>query len=325
MALTAMEMLMTLNQGRPTNTWQLKKLIRFTTVFFLLLLAAPLFGQTWSFSLVGDSRSGTRDFGAALNYIRNAKDPSGRQFVPPEFIIVGGDFDPANQNYSLYRRIFSQAPYPRFLPVMGNHDEGHRKFICDSILTNEGICDRFDKSTVSYYVDNRNVRIVAVDQYRGTGFNSGCINDTGIQWIEQAIASGTNVDHIFIAMHEPAFCRGRHVGDGFDACPDQRNRFWNMIVRHRDKVRAVFAAHTHHHSVMRVRDPGGPASDGKSFPFEPDGIYQFDAGGAGNSDDGKITVITFFINGRTATAEVVQSKNGQAQFSLTRNIDISGR
>ncbi len=73
---------------------------------------------------------------------------------------------------------------------------------------------------------------------------------------------------------------------------------------------------------MRVRDARGPASDGKSYPFEPGGVYQFDAGGAGNSDDGKITVITFLIDGKAASAQVVQSPNGQTRFSVVKNLDL---
>jgi hypothetical protein len=84
----------------------------------------------------------------------------------------------------------------------------------------------------------------------------------------------------------------------------------------------VQAAHTHNYSVMRARDPRGPASDGKSYPFEPDGIYQVDAGGAGNSDDGKITVITFFIEGKAASAQVVQSPSDKAGFSVIKNYDL---
>jgi len=97
-----------------------------------------------------------------------------------------------------------------------------------------------------------------------------------------------------------------------------------MIVRHRDKARAVFAAHSHYHSVMRVYDPRGPANDGKSLPFEADGVFQFDAGGAGNSADGKITVITFFIDGQSVRADVVQSKAGTARFSVTGRYVLSG-
>lgn len=306
--------------------FQRKKLIRFfAVILFLVSAAATVLGQSWSFSLVGDSRSGTRDFKAALNYIREAKGPSGKTSDLPEFIVVAGDFDPDDVNYSLYRGVFSGTPYPRFLPVIGNHDSGYRSFICGTIMPKEGIHAMFDKSTVSYYLDVRNVRMIVVDQYQGTGFKSGCINDAGIHWVEQAIMSAKDVGHIFIAMHVPAFCRVRHVGEGFEGCPDQRNRFWDMLVQHRDKVRAVLAAHTHHYSVMRVRDPRGPANDGKSYPFEPDGIYQFDAGGAGNSDDGKITVITFFIEGNAASAQVVQSPNGQTRFSVIKNLNLSAR
>jgi len=294
----------------------------FAIILFLVSASTPALGQSWSFSLVGDARSGARDFKAALNHIREAKGPSGEKSDLPEFVVVAGDFDPDDVNYSLYRGVFSGTPYPRFFPVIGNHDSGYRSFILDTIMPKEGIRATFDKSTVSYYVDVRNVRMIVVDQYKGTGFKNGCFNDAGILWVEQAITSAKDVDHIFIAMHVPPFCRVRHVGAGFKSCPEQRNRFWDMLVQHRDKVRAVLAAHTHNYSVMRVRDPRGPANDGKSYPFELNGIYQFDAGGAGNSDDGKITVIAFSIDGKAALAQVVQSPNGQTRFSVTKNLDL---
>jgi hypothetical protein len=312
-----------LHQAVPKIKFQRRRLIRFfAVILFLISAAAPVLGQSWSFSLVGDSRSGTRDFKAALNYIREAMDMSGKKSELAEFVVVAGDFDPDDVNYSIYRGVFFGTPYPRFLPVIGNHDSGYRSFIRDTIMPKEGIRPTFDKSTVSYYVDVRNVRVIVVDQYQGTGFKNGCINDAGILWVEQAIASAKDADHIFIAMHVPAFCRVRHVGEGFASCPDQWSRFWDVLVRYRNKVRAVLAAHTHNYSVMRVRDPRGPASDGKSYPFEPDGIYQVDAGGAGNSDDGKITVVNFFIEGKAASAQVVQSPNGQTRFSVIKNFDL---
>jgi len=304
-------------------TVQHKRLILFFALLLLpLSMAAPVLGQSWSFSVVGDSRSGARDFKAALNRIRDAKGTAGHAPNPSEFIVVAGDFDPDDTNYSLYHDVFSGKPYSRFLPVIGNHDADYRSFIIDTIMPREGLHAAFDSSTVSYYLDERNVRLIVVDQYQGTGFNSGCINDAGIRWVEQAITSAKDADHIFIAIHVPAFCRVRHVGEDFEACPDQRNRFWDMLVRHRDKVRGVLAAHTHHYSVMRVRDPRGPASDGRSYPLETDGIYQFDVGGAGHSEDGKITVVTFFIDGKAASAQVVQSPIGQTRFSVTRELDL---
>ena len=59
--------------------------------------------------------------------------------------------------------------------------------------------------------------------------------------------------------------------------------------------------------------------------FEPGGVYQFDAGGAGNSDNGTITVVTFVIEGKAASAHVVQSPNGQARFSAIKTLDLLAR
>jgi hypothetical protein len=172
--------------------------------------AAPVPGQSWSFALIGDSRSATRDYTAALRYMRDARNAAGQSQGLPEFVVAVGDFDPVDTNYALFRSIFSGFPVPRFLPVIGNHDLSHRRFIHDTILPKEGIHDPFDKSAVSYYVDVRNVRLIVVDQYQGTGFKSGCVNDAGIRWIEQAIVSGGSADHIPMGapgnVHD---CRGR--------------------------------------------------------------------------------------------------------------------
>jgi hypothetical protein len=292
---------------------------------FTVLVAAPAMAQPWSFSVLGDFRNETKGLKAALNRIQAMKDVSGAASALPDFILIVGDFNPGDKNYLIYRGMFPGAGRPRFLPVIGNHDASFRKFIFRTIMPQEGIPPQFDQPVISYFLDVRNVRVIVVDQYQETGFRSGCLNDVGVRWVEEAINSAKDVDHIFIAMHEPPFCRVRHVGGGFDACPDLRNRLWDMVVRHRDKVRAIMAGHTHNYSVMRVRDPRGSASDGKSYPFEPDGVYQFDAGSAGKSVDGKITVITFHVDGKTASAEVLQSPKGQALFSVKQTVDLVAR
>ena len=79
------------------------------------------------------------------------------------------------------------------------------------------------------------------------------MEETGV---EQVIASAPpDIDHIFVAFHEPAFPRYRHIWDSFNASPEERDAFWNMLVAHNDIVRAVFVAHTHTYSRMRVLDP----------------------------------------------------------------------
>jgi len=111
------------------------------------------------------------------------------------------------------------------------------------------------------------------------------INDAGRNWVEKTITSAPEkIKHIFIFFHEPAFPRVRHIGNSFDANPKLRNLFWNMLMRHKNKVRAVFVGHTHHYYKMKIADPESEeANSPKKFPMQKGGIYQIDIGAAGRS------------------------------------------
>jgi hypothetical protein len=153
------------------------------------------------------------------------------------------------------------------------------------------------------------MRFIAVDGYTDLG-KDGVINDEGRRWVEQVIkATPSSIDHVFISFHEPAFPRVRHVGDSFDQDIERRNAFWRMLLGYEDRVRAVLVGHTHSYYRMRVLDPGGiAANDPKAFPHEDGGIYQVDAGAAGN---GSVNIIVQVqIEGRNLLFRVLQAENG---------------
>ncbi|MFA7227481.1 MAG: hypothetical protein WC061_00480, partial [Melioribacteraceae bacterium] len=151
---------------------------------------------------------------------------------------------------------------------------------------------------------------------------SGCINEAGIKWVEEKIKSAP-AEHIFIALHEPAFPRYRHVGNSFDECVKERDEFWNMLLKYRSKVRAVLVGHTHYYYKMKIKDVGGDATNKDKFPIEEGGIYQLDAGGAGNSREGEVTVIQFLIDGGKVIARVVQSPKGEKNFNVVETIELN--
>ena len=301
------------------------KKVSFTKLFFFLLLnSSLLFSQQWSFSVVADPRSGFVDFKRALTEIKKLTANPEPKIQKSEFVIVTGDFDPAETNFRIFNEVFppNSDSSSIFLPVIGNHDLDYTFFIKEKMFDDQKLFNKYDNSSFSYYVDMNNCRVIVVDQYQGTGFNNGCINEAGIKWVEEKIKSST-AEHVFIAFHEPAFPRYRHVGNSFDACPKERDEFWNMLLQYKNKVRAILVGHTHYYYKMKIRDVKGDATDKDKFPIEEGGIYQIDAGGAGNSKEGEVTVVQFLIDGDKVLARVVQSKKGEEIFKEIETIKIN--
>lgn len=154
----------------------------------------------------------------------------------------------------------------------------------------------------------------------GTG---GIINDKGRNWAEEAIKSAPKtIDHIFISFHAPAFPRVRHTYDSFNADPDQRNAFWNMLVSFRDKVKAVFNGHTHVYCRMRVLNPAGAdANDFSKYPDEEGGIYQVNAGST--SQGMKNTFVKVKVEGKDVYFRTYEADNGKDKpFALKEEWSI---
>lgn len=266
--------------------------------------------QTFSFAVLSDLQSGADSFKNALLEVRDGKvSPA---FTPAELILIVGDLNPVKSCYEENLNVFADAsPRPVFLPVIGNHefDEGGSSFryVRDVLISSVPRAVRRHPTSCDYYLDHKNVRMIAVDAYTDLG-KHGVINDEGREWVEQVIkATPPSIEHIFISFHEPAFARGRHVGDSFDQDPEQRNAFWRMLLLYRDRVRAVFVGHTHVYSRMQVLDPAGlAANDPMAFPIEDGGIYQVNAATAGGAN----TIVQVQVEGKKLDFRVLQAKIG---------------
>ncbi len=229
-----------------------------------------------------------------------------------------------------------QKPLPKtqhisavpFFPVRGNHEgPDDVDFLVHSLLPAYGTeIHRLNDSSVNYYVDWKNIRLIVVDQFsefsRKTDTDmfswlkpdGGNINALGLKWTESVINSaGPEIDHIFISFHKPAFPRKRHVHDSFDAFPENRDAFWNMLVRHNDKVRAVFVAHTHNYSRMRVKDPTSVGDTG--YPDQPGGVYQIDGGTTGKNGLPN-TIVEVHVQGRNLAFRTVQAASSSKPFKV---------
>jgi hypothetical protein len=186
-------------------------------------------------------------------------------------------------------------------------------FISDKIITAiPGVVRMSDKSC-TYYYDRENVRIISIDTFSGESGTGGVITDTGRTWTEKAITSApATIDHIFIGFHAPAFPRGRHTSDCFVTNAGQRNAFWNMLIAHKDRVRAVFNGHTHVYCRMRVLNPlGADANDLSKYPDEEGGIYQVNAGST--SQGMKNTFVTVRVKGKDVYFRTYEAQNGKDQ------------
>jgi hypothetical protein len=274
-------------------------------------------GQGFCIAVLADPRGHGDTFKNALFEIRNRSAEMKLKHTPTEIIIVAGDMDPLESRYEDYRNVFTNAgTRPILLPVIGNHEfeNGgvHFRYVRDILIPSVHGAVRRHPASCDYYFDHGNVRIIAVDGYTDLG-KDGVINEEGRQWVERVIKeSPSSVEHIFIAFHEPAFPRFRHIGNSFDKDPELRNAFWQMLLEHREKVRAVLVGHTHSYYRLRIREPAGkPANDPEIFPDEDGGIFQIDAGSAGNGPTSTITQIQ--IERRNVSFRVLQAKNGVHQ------------
>ena len=215
-----------------------------------------------------------------------------------------------------------------FFPVRGNHEGSEDvDFLVNALLPAYGTeIHRLNDTSVNYYVDWKNIRLIVVDQFSEFSHETdtdmlswakpsgGNINTLGLKWTESLINSaGPGIDHIFIAFHKPAFPRHRHVNDSFDAFPENRNAFWNMLVRHNDKVRAVLVAHTHNYSRMRVKDPTMVGDTG--YPDKEGGIYQIDGGTTGKEGLPN-TIVEVQVQGKNLAFRTVQAKSSGKPFKV---------
>ena len=268
----------------------------------------------FSFAVLADPRAQGETWKNALVELRDNTVKTEPAYMPAELIVVAGDMDPLKLRYEDYLNVFTNSvTRPLFLPVIGNHEfensavhfEHARDVLIPSV---PGAVLRHNKSC-DYYLDYKNVRIIVIDSYTDLGKN-GVINDEGKQWVEQIIkTTPLSIDHIFISFHEPAFPRYRHVGDSFNQNTELRNAFWQMLLEHKDRVRAVLVGHTHAYYRMHVLNPEGKdANDPKTFPDEEGGIYQIDAGAAGNG--AVSTIVQVQVEGKNLFFRALQAKNG---------------
>ena len=303
----------------------MKKQILWLTIAYLLATGAA-HADRWAFGVLADNRDRFQNYRYVLEQVKRINNDPEIYSVPIEFMAGVGDIDPLAENDAIYKEFFPNEK-PLYFPIMGNHEidkDADRDYMTQVILPRLGdTITRNSDEHGNYYCDWENVRFIALDQYSdfGVGNDKGWITAEGAAWLEDVITSATNADHIFVSCHEPVFPRKRHLRpDGLGV--DELNA-WKMLVSYSDKIRAVFVAHTHNYSRMRVINP---TSAKTGYPDQEDGVYQVDVGNAGNTweGDGKHTLVKVEIDGMDVLFRVFQTPENKNEFTETDRWEIKG-
>jgi hypothetical protein len=272
-----------------------KKMRRFfASILLVTVLAGPCSAEKWTFAAIADNRSAFSSYRNVLEEIREISAEQKDQLSNVDFVVAVGDITPVPKNYSTFKEVFPER-LPLFFPVRGNHEKRNDvQFILTQILPGHGKGIKLRKAgEVSYFTDWKNMRIIVLDQY--TGFGKSLDNPEGLLWLKNAIETATNVDHIFIAFHEPYFPEN----------PDT-DPFWSLLLRHRDKVRAVLCGH--YHIYFR-----------KYFPDNGADITYINAGNAGwtSHGDRRQTVVAITLDGGNIEFRAIQAHDGSKEFKVT--------
>ncbi|MGA2401261.1 MAG: metallophosphoesterase [Syntrophobacteraceae bacterium] len=255
-------------------------------------MASPALAQKWSFAVFADNRSFEIGYRNVLENI-NSGGPADPAFSKPDFVVAAGDIDPVKMTLQIFRE--TMGPRMPFIPVRGNHESPEDvRFILKDILPSEKPpVTVYDQQSVTFYYDWKNIRLIVIDQY--PAYAKGLNGRAFLNWVESAILSAKDADHVFVTFHEP------HLHSHFYSDP-----FWDILLKHSGKVRAVFWAHSHSYGRSYV-----PGSHG--------GIDAIDVGAAGNPghSDGMNTFVQIGVDGKKAAFRAVQAPNRTKDFKVT--------
>jgi len=270
-----------------------QRLQRLSILSILLILstASSAFAQKWSFAAFSDNRNFEGGYRNVLEDI-NSGGPADPRFPRPDFVVGIGDIDPVERTLQIFRDTL--GPQMPFIPVRGNHEAPEDvRFILKDILPSEQPPVKvYDMESVTFYYDWKNVRLIVIDQY--AAYAKGLSNKAFLDWLERAVLSAKNVDHVFIAFHEP------HSLPAFHSDP-----FWTLLLRHSGKVRAVLCGHTHRYGRRHVSGSHGR-------------IELINTGAAGNTghSDGMNTFVQISIDGKNAAFRAVQAPDKTKDFKV---------
>ncbi len=261
-------------------------------ILLILSMASPALGEKWSFAVFADNRNFEAGYRSVLEDIKSGG-PADPAFPKADFAVAAGDIDPVKRTLQIFREIM--GPQMPFIPVRGNHEapEDVRYILKDILPSEKPAVTVYDQKSATFYYDWKNIRLIVIDQY--AAYAKGLSGSAFLDWVENAILSAKDADHVFITFHEPHF-----------ATHSYSDPFWGLLLRHSGKVRAVLWAHTHSYGRSYVPGPHG-------------GIEEIDVGAAGNPghSDGMNTFVQIGIDGKDAAFRAVQAPRKTKNFKVT--------
>jgi len=268
----------------------------FSAIIFSTLAFSVQASGHFSFAVISDIQDAPKNWHNSLRELRKFNN---------DIILMAGDIVPPAQRYTELKQAFATiGKMPLLVPAIGNHSFDFKTegfdYLVNEAIPATGTKLRYSEKTGDYVVDFENTRFIILDGYSKLG-SHGVINDEGRNWAQKMIIeSPQSIENIFICYHEPAFPKKRHVGDSFDEDPGLRDAFWQMLARHKDKVRAVFAGHTHYYARVTQN-----------------GIQEIDDGSAGVTSENN-TIVEVNVSGSKVAFRALQAENGaETPFSVT--------
>jgi hypothetical protein len=254
--------------------------------------------DAWGFMAFADNRAADeREAGAFEGVLAEIRDFSTNpepKFPRPRFVLGVGDIKLAadkHANWDLWLATFKGATTrPTFYPVVGNWDSGDAEFNAKTVLPMaEGVVGN---DPLNYYADVKNLRLIV---------------SRDIKFTERAITTAPSaIQHVIVADHYPLFL----LLGGADASVAARDdaQFSRMLLRHSDKVRALFVGHSHAYSRRRLGDSD---EDKSAAASDVGAVYQVDCGNAGRASHGDpaATLVTVAVDGATLHLRVLQAPN----------------
>ena len=236
-----------------------------------LLLAAALTTASparaeLTFAVASDSRgkgpSGINVpvFGAILDAMGAAKPEL--VFFPGDLVTGHNDLKRHRHQLTTFKRMVrTRAKVKRFYGIMGNHDSGSMRHVRLFARMFPGPKNGPKKyARLTYHLRWKgSLFVVLTTDFYG---ELGLVSDQQLRWLERVLTKNHDAQHIFVFAHQPAYPAGRHVGMSLDAWPEQRDRLWDLLRKHR--VDAYFCGHEHFYNMKVVS-----------------GIYQVILGSAG--------------------------------------------
>ena len=259
-------------------------------------------GEPFRFTVTADPRAQHAKFADTLAAINTLVGGPGAFHVSP------GDIDgTVPENRAVIDTHFGADAL--WYPGVGNHEAetaADMTWIRDEYNNGNGVRTPLKNFTnqdgpltskeTTYSWDYGNAHFVQLNEYWDGGSDVGANGDVipALRgWLAADLAANAK-PYVFVFGHEPAFPVNRHVGDSLDAEPPNRDAFWSLLEEH--DVNAYIVGHTHYYSKRRG-DRNGAG-----------GVWQIDAGAAGNGADETFVDVT--VTDTEVTYDVYDNSTG---------------